>query len=164
MRSRAKNLIKETTTSRNTFDVAQTLLPRLTGEGRGEVATRRAHCHPELDSGSINAGKKSFKDKSLLIHPFNILFSSPSLVLEFKTEPISTKNLPAQGLRKQYIEQESNLPLSKGEDAVVLAQASYKCGVRVHPVGFHSVSEANKTIFHFPLSIFHSREVNYAKH
>ena len=99
-----------------------------------------------------------------LSHPFNILFSSPSLVLEFKTEPISMKNLPAQGLRKQYIEQENNLPHSKGEDAVVLAQASYKCGVRVHPVGLHSVSEANKTIFHFPLSIFHSREVNYAKH
>ena len=95
---------------------------------------------------------------------FNILFSSPSLVLEFKTEPISMKNLPAQGLRKQYIEQENNLPLSKGEDAVVLAQASYKCGVRVHPVGLQSVSEANKTIFHFPLSIFHSREVNHAKH
>ena len=56
------------------------------------------------------------------------------------------------------------IPLSKGEDAVVLAQASYKCGVRVHPVGLHSVSEANKTIFHFPLSIFHSREVNHAKH
>ena len=97
-------------------------------------------------------------------HLFNILFSSPSLVLEFKTEPINTKQIPAQGLRKQYIEQENNLPLSKGEDAVVLAQASYKCGVRVHPVGLHSVSEANKTIFHLPLSIFHSREVNYAKH
>ena len=141
-----------------------TQLPLLTGEGRGEVATRSADCHPELDSGSINAGRETFKDKSLLTHPFNILFSSPSLVLEFKTKPISTKNLPAQGLRKQYIEQENNLPLSKGEDAVVLAQASYKCGVRVHPVGFHSVSEANKTIFHFPLSIFHSREVNHAKH
>ena len=141
MRSRAKNLIKETTTSKHTFDVAQTKLPLLTGEGRGEVVTRRE-----------------------TTHLFNILFSSPSLVLEFKTEPNSMKNLPAQGLRKQYIEQENNLPLSKGEDAVVLAQASYKCGVRVHPVGFHSVSEANKTIFHFPLSIFHSREVNYAKH
>ena len=65
MRSRAEILIKETTTSKHTFDVAQTKLPRLTGEGRGEVATRRAYCHPELDSGSINAGKKSFKDKSL---------------------------------------------------------------------------------------------------
>ena len=130
----------------------------------GGVTSRRAHCHPKLDSGSINAGRKSFEDKSLLTHLFNILFSSPSLVLEFKTDPISTKNLPAQGLRKQYIEQENNLPLSKGEDAVVLAQASYKCGVRVHPVGLHSVSEANKTIFHFPLSIFHSREVYYAKH
>ena len=116
MRSRAKNLIKETTTSRNTFDVAQPKLPRSTGEGRGDVATRRETAHL-----------------------FNILFSSPSLVLEFKTEPISTKNLPAQGLRKQYIEQENNLPLSKGEDAVVLAQASYKSGVRVHPVGLNTV-------------------------
>ena len=130
----------------------------------GEGLSCRADCHPEPDSGSINAGRKSFEDKSLLTHLFNILFSSPSLVLELKTEPISTKNLPAQGLRKQYIEQENNLPLSKGEDAVVLAQASYKCGVRIHPVGFHSVSEANKTIFHFPFSIFHSREVKHAKH
>ena len=186
MRSRAEILIKETTTSKHTFDVAQTKLPRLTGEGRGEVATRSADCHPELDSGSINAGRETFKAVGCIVmhqltsppdggarggstrretaHPFNILFSSPSLVLEFKTEPNSTKNLPAQGFRKQYIEQENNLPLSKGEDAVVLAQASYKCGVRVQPVGFQSVSEANKTIFHFPLSIFHSREVNYAKH
>ena len=38
-----------------------------------------------------------------------------------------------------YIEQENNLPLSKGEDAVVLAQASYKSGVRVHPVGLNTV-------------------------
>jgi len=41
MRSRAEILIKETTTSKHTFDVAQPKLPRLTGEGRGEVATRR---------------------------------------------------------------------------------------------------------------------------
>ena len=143
MRSRAKNLIKETTTSRNTFDVAQ-LLPSPTG---GRWA--------KLGWGTA---------RRETAHLFNILFSSPSLVLEFKTEPISTKNLPAQGLRKQYIEQENNLPLSKGEDAVVLAQASYKCGVRVHPVGLQSVSEANKTTFHFPLSIFHSREVFHAKH
>ena len=61
MRSRAENLIKETTTSKHTFDVAQPKLPRLTGEGRGEVATRRAYCHPELDSGSINAGRETFK-------------------------------------------------------------------------------------------------------
>ena len=32
-----------------------------------------------------------------------------------------------------------SFPLSKGEDAVVLAQASYKCGVRVHPVGLNTV-------------------------
>ena len=119
MRSRAEILIKETTTSKHTFDVAQPKLPRLTGEGRGEVATHRADCHPELDSGSINAGRETFKDKSLLTYPFNILFSSPSLVLEFKTEPINTKQIPAQGLRKQYIEQENNLPLSKGEDRML---------------------------------------------
>ena len=30
---------------------------------------------------------------------------------------------------------QQTIPLSKGENAVVLAQASYKCGEGVHPVG-----------------------------
>ena len=78
---------------------------------------------------------KTRKQGEGYLPPFNILFSSPSLVLELKAEPIKTKQPPAQGLRKQYIEQENNLPLSKGEDAVLLAQASYKCGEGVYSVG-----------------------------
>ena len=154
-----KILIKETTTSKYSFDVAQ-LLPSPTGgrwaklgwgtARKGAVGCISMHQLTSPPDGGARGGSS----RRETAHLFNILFSSPSLVFELKAEPIKTKQPPAQGLRKQYIEQEqhlplskgvvgcismhhsqNNLPLSKGEDAVVFAQASYKCGVRVYPVG-----------------------------
>ena len=53
----------------------------------------------------------------VVIPLFNILFSSPSLVLKAKIEQTDLAKNPAQGLRKQYIEQTQNpLPqLEEGE-------------------------------------------------
>ena len=46
--------------------------------------------------------------------------------------------------------------LSKGEDAVVLAQASYKCGEGAHPVRENSreQSEQNLLFPYYPISLF----------
>ena len=47
----------------------------------------------------------------VIIPLFNILFSSPSLVLKAKIEQTDLDKNPAQGLKKQYIEQTQTIPL-----------------------------------------------------
>ena len=65
----------------------------------------------------------------VLIPLFNILFSSPSLVLETKTEQTDLDKNPAQRLRKQYIEQTQTLlpQLVEGWDVETARRETWRC-------------------------------------
>ena len=73
-------------------------------------------CKVESGKWKINSflsgwGGSRVATGGVLISLFNILFSSPSLVLVIKIEQTDLDKNPAQGLKKQYIEQTQTIPL-----------------------------------------------------